>query len=81
MITIKLLCFGITKEMLGAFEKSVELKEAITVGAFRSSLEAEFPALKKLNSLRIAVNEEYADDSLIINHKDEVVLIPPVSGG
>ena len=29
----------------------------------------------------IAVNNEYADDEIIIKEKDEAALIPPVSGG
>jgi molybdopterin synthase sulfur carrier subunit len=80
-MTVKLLCFGITKEMIGAFEKVFELPENSTVKSFKEQLEGEFPALKNLNSLRIAVNEAYAEESLELMHRDEVVLIPPVSGG
>ena len=29
----------------------------------------------------IAVNNEYADEQIIINEKDDVAIIPPVSGG
>jgi len=78
---IKLLCFGITKEMVGGFESQIELAEGTTVGAFMENLKKEYPALKKLNSLRIAVNEDYAELTQILSEKDEVVLVPPVSGG
>lgn len=67
--------------MLGTFEKSIDLPEEISVLQFLENLKIEFPALNKLNALRVAVNEEYAEENLVLHHKDEVVLIPPVSGG
>jgi molybdopterin synthase sulfur carrier subunit len=41
----------------------------------------KYPSFQKLSSLRIAVNEEYAEDHTEIKETDEIVLIPPVSGG
>ncbi len=81
MIKIKLLCFGITKEMVGSFEKSLEIPDQCSVAELLESLRKDYPAIKKLNSLRVAVNEEYADNMVLLNNRDEVVLIPPVSGG
>ena len=78
---IKLLCFGITKEIVGVFENQMEIEEGTTVGVFIENLKKEYPELNKLNSLRIAVNEEYAEMTQILSEKDEVVLVPPVSGG
>lgn len=78
---IKLLCFGITKEMVGVFENQMEIEEGTTVGVFIENLKKEYPELNKLNSLRIAVNEDYAEMTQILSEKDEVVLVPPVSGG
>ena len=78
---IKLLCFGITKDMVGVFENQMEIEDGTTVGVFMENLKKEYPELNKLNSLRIAVNEEYAEMTQILSEKDEVVLVPPVSGG
>lgn len=78
---IKLLCFGITKEMVGVFENQMEIEEGTTVGVFIENLKKEYPELNRLNSLRIAVNEDYAEMTQILSEKDEVVLVPPVSGG
>ena len=78
---IKLLCFGITKEMVGVFENQMEIEDGTTVGVFMENLKKEYPVLNKLNSLRIAVNEDYAEMTQILSEKDEVVLVPPVSGG
>jgi len=36
---------------------------------------------EKLSSLAIAVNSEYADDNAVLQHTDEIAIIPPVSGG
>jgi molybdopterin converting factor small subunit len=44
-------------------------------------LSSQFPKLDKLNSLFIAVNQEYAADDKAILVSDEIALIPPVSGG
>jgi molybdopterin converting factor subunit 1 len=81
MMKIKVLCFGITKELLGGFEKEIELNKNATVSDLKSALLAINSTFSKLNSLRIAINETYADDNQILTENDEVVLIPPVSGG
>ncbi|MGR3811217.1 MoaD/ThiS family protein [Jiulongibacter sp. NS-SX5] len=78
---IKVLCFGITRDILGGFEKEIELEEGASVEVLKQKLISDFPEFQKLNSLRIAVNEEYGNEEQIITEKDEIVLIPPVSGG
>lgn len=78
---IKVLCFGITRDILGGFEKVVELSQNASVAMLKEKLLTDYPDFEKLKSLRIAVNEEYGDDTLVISERDEVVLIPPVSGG
>lgn len=78
---VKVLCFGITRDLLGGFENEIDIAEGSTVGAFQKILFEKFPDLQKLNSLRIAVNEEYGSDDLELKPTDEIVLIPPVSGG
>ncbi len=77
---IRILLFGVTKEIVG--DNTLELKfTGNTAGELRSHLVRQFQKLKGLNSLLIAVNNEYAEDDTIINEKDEIALIPPVSGG
>ncbi|UBM57421.1 molybdopterin converting factor subunit 1 [Marinilongibacter aquaticus] len=78
---VKLLCFGITKEILGGFEKDVDLEEGQTVEDLRQRLLREYPKFGELKALQVAVNEEYAEPNYVLQAKDEVVLIPPVSGG
>ena len=78
MITVKL--FGITREIVG--QPILEIKDPInTVAQLKEFMTANYPKIKALNSLLIAVNSEYAEDEIMIKSSDEVALIPPVSGG
>lgn len=78
---IKILAFGITKDILGTSEKELEVQEGLNVIQLKEMLEKEFPPLVKLKSYFIAVNEEYAEDNQMITSTDEIAIIPPVSGG
>lgn len=72
--------FGVTKDILGGRDVSFEM-EGNKVADLRSELQSRFPEIKSLNSLFIAVNNNYADDGQTLNESDEIALIPPVSGG
>ncbi len=76
----RLKTFGITREILGGKEVNLEM-DGQRVAQLRAALGDRFPALKSLNSLLIAVNNEYANDEVILSESDEIALIPPVSGG
>ncbi|MCB0492282.1 MAG: MoaD/ThiS family protein [Cyclobacteriaceae bacterium] len=72
--------FGITRDILGGKEVVFEM-DGGKVSELKSELMLRFPEMKTLNSLLIAVNNNYAEDDLIISEADEIALIPPVSGG
>lgn len=72
--------YGIAKDIIGERTSTMET-EAVTVGQLRSWLAMKYPELAELRSLFIAVNQNYADDTQNIRETDEIVLIPPVSGG
>ena len=78
---IKLLAFGIARDILGQQEVRWEASQPATVAQLRQQLYSKYPALNELRSLAIAVNEEYAEENHGLRENDEVVLIPPVSGG
>lgn len=78
---IRLLAFGIARDILGQQEVRWETGHAATVAQLRQELYHKYPALNDLRTLAIAVNEEYAEESRPLREQDEVVLIPPVSGG
>ncbi|MEL6534018.1 MAG: MoaD/ThiS family protein [Bacteroidota bacterium] len=73
--------FGIARDIIQASNLSLDLEGPITVKSVKDHLLAKFPAFAELASLRVAVNTEYADDQQELQENDEVVLIPPVSGG
>jgi sulfur-carrier protein len=72
--------FGITKDLLGGREASIETG-GDTVGHLRAALAEKYPELSDLRSLYIAVNNDYAGDEVVLTDLDEIALIPPVSGG
>jgi molybdopterin synthase sulfur carrier subunit len=76
----KVKAFGITKDLLGGREAFIETT-GTTVGDLRSALGEKYPELSDLRSLYIAVNNDYADDTVLLKDSDEIALIPPVSGG
>lgn len=77
---LKLLLFGISKDIMGSSTLDVELNGS-SVHELKDWLYATYPKMKSLNSLMIAVNNEYAEDDLELKSTDEIALIPPVSGG
>jgi molybdopterin synthase sulfur carrier subunit len=72
--------YGIAKDIVGERKLVVETNSS-NVGELRSWLTNRYPSLTDLRSLFIAVNQNYADDNLSLKETDEIVLIPPVSGG
>ncbi len=80
-MTIKVLAFGIAKDIFGAASASLELANDSTVYNLQYALEHAYPRLRQLKSYMLAVNNEYALPGDTIHERDEIALIPPVSGG
>ncbi|MCP1253770.1 MoaD/ThiS family protein [Elizabethkingia sp. HX XZB] len=78
---LKILAFGIAKDILGAAEKDIDLVEGTTVKHLKLKLEDEYAELKHLKSYFIAVDDEYAENDQVIISTNEIAIIPPVSGG
>ena len=77
---VKLVAYGIAREILKT--KSTEFEfSGNTIGDLKESLVARFPAFSKLKSLSFAVHESYQYDDFGLQENEEVVVIPPVSGG
>ena len=80
MVTVQL--FASARELAGVGAVSVQLPSGATVAELRTALAARIPALVSLlPRSRIAVDQEFADDTAIVLDGAEVALIPPVSGG
>ncbi len=79
-LSIKL--FASLRQAMDSDEIKINIENEVTVSQMKKIIFETFPNLKKLNvPFFVAVNHKYATDSVVIVPKDEVALIPPVSGG
>lgn len=80
---MKVLLFGIAKDIVGLSELDMpsESKYPATVLELKDALVQLFPDFGKLTSFAVAVNSEYASDYVSLDTRDEIAIIPPVSGG
>lgn len=78
---LHIVAFGIAKEILGQRKLTYEAGEARNVGEVLSQLSSEYPDFRRLATLRVAVQDAYVKDDYALQAGDELVLIPPVSGG
>ncbi len=82
MISIKVVFLGPAKDFARAESASLELADGATLADLRGELAERYPGLgPALPTIRMAVNQEFADDDTSLTAGDEVALIPPVSGG
>ena len=78
---VNILAFGIVKEIFQRSVIEIDLDGTPTISNLKSELKKNYPRLSQIASYMIAVNDEYATTDLIIDSKDEIAIIPPVSGG
>lgn len=82
---VRILAFGVLKDLLGTGTCELELLEAATVADLLRILEQQTSNLSMQTnvwrSLAVAVNREYSSVSRVLREADEVALLPPVSGG
>ena len=78
---VKILAFGIARDILGSGDHVMDIPDNITIIETKNILTKKFPGFEQLRKFSIAINEEYRDDDFVISDQDELVIIPPVSGG
>lgn len=79
-VTVKL--FAVYQEVYGKAELRLSFPEATTVSAALDYLIKDKPELEKWRDVtRFGVNLQFVTAEAVINDGDEIVLIPPVSGG
>ncbi len=82
LMQVRVLFFGVLKEMAGRASEGVELAEGATLSDLLEKYEREVPKLKQYRgSIALSVNQEYAAAGTRLKNGDEVGLLPPVSGG
>ena len=60
---IKLIAFGIAKDIIRSKQMEFELKPGDTISMLKQNLFHRYPEFAKLKSLAFAVGENYQDDS------------------
>jgi len=80
-MTIKILFFGITSDLMQRSSMEIEFQKNTSVNDLKLFLIEKNQNLKNIDEFAIAVNEEYANNDLMLNNNDIVAIIPPVSGG
>jgi molybdopterin synthase sulfur carrier subunit len=79
-VTVKL--FAAYQEAYGLSELALDVPENTVVSAVRDRLIEEHPQLSQWRDLtRFGINLQFVSADTVLQEGDEVVLIPPVSGG
>ncbi len=79
---VKVKFFAILRERVGAGEIVKEVKEGCTVRELWQALQQDYPRLASAETrLLYAVNRDYVSGDHVLKERDEVVFVPPVSGG
>jgi molybdopterin converting factor subunit 1 len=74
--------FTTLKERVGASKLDIHAPESVSVKNLLAALVREQTALEPAReSIIIAVNQEFPDPDQVLTPDDEIVFIPPVSGG
>ncbi len=77
---VRVLFFGVLREVMGVAEREMEVAAGATVGDMvevcRAGAEGGI-----WGSIAVAVNQEYVGQERLLAEGDEVALLPPVSGG
>jgi molybdopterin converting factor subunit 1 len=79
---VKIKFFAILRERAGAREITKEIGDGSTVGDLWEALKRDYPRLAPTEvRLLYAVNQNYVTPDHVLRDQDEVVFVPPVSGG
>jgi molybdopterin converting factor subunit 1 len=79
---VKVKLFAILRERAGTGEVHKEIREGSTVADLWAVLQQDYPKLA-VPGIRLlyAVNQDYVKPDRVLENSDEVVFVPPVSGG
>jgi len=74
--------FALYRERAGSSSMPVAVKEGSTVADLTAEVRRQLPNLAPPEvNIVVAVNADYAGPDVVLQHGDDVCLIPPVSGG
>ncbi len=78
---IKILFFGIVRDIVGENYMELELTHEISVKNIQHILKKKYSGLTDIENFAVAVNEEYVTGTYSVQENDVLAIIPPVSGG
>ncbi|WP_263384079.1 molybdopterin converting factor subunit 1 [Granulicella arctica] len=83
---LRVLYFGVLKDIFGRDGEEVELPAGSSVEMLTKMLRerargGSIAADDLWRSVAVAVNQEYVQGAVVLQDRDEVALLPPVSGG
>jgi molybdopterin converting factor small subunit len=79
---IDLRLYASVKDLLGTDRIYLDWYDNMSVGDLREKLYELFPILSVVNAqFTISINRRAVDDTKLIRTTDELVLLPPISGG
>ncbi len=79
---VRVLFFGILRDLIGRADEQLELAEGARLSAVFEHYITLFPRLQEMtHSIVLARNQEFASPEALIQEGDEIALLPPVSGG
>lgn len=81
MMELDLILYGIARDIVGKGKLTINIETGASIQELKRKLTTEFPKMTDLNSISFAVDTEYVDDTYQLKDHEEVVIIPPVSGG
>ena len=74
--------FALYRERAGCSTTLLDLPKGATVADLTAEVRRRYPGLAPPEvKIVVAVNTDYAEPHTLLNERDEVCLIPPVSGG
>ena len=81
-MTVRVLFFGLLKDVVGRSEEAVALPADATMGTLFARYASQYPRFREMaDSIALARNHEFATPEAVLSDGDEVALMPPVSGG
>jgi molybdopterin synthase catalytic subunit len=78
---VRVLFFGMLKDVAGKASEDLSLPDGATVGDLLSHYAQDARLKGLLGSMAVALNQEYAVRGATLRDRDEIGLLPPVSGG
>jgi molybdopterin converting factor subunit 1 len=80
-IAVRVRFFARLRELAGIETEDVKATAGARVASVYAAMRGYHPGLPPQESVRAALNQEFADWDAVVADGDEVAFIPPVSGG